>query len=53
VFVHEWAKYRWGVFEEYGHRADPIFPSATRSYDGNETLRHTYCTDGEVAGNFL
>ncbi|XP_069970673.1 calcium-activated chloride channel regulator 4 isoform X3 [Penaeus vannamei] len=53
VFVHEWAKYRWGVFEEYGHRADPIFPSATRSYDGNETLRHTYCTDGEVAGNFF
>ncbi|XP_063609720.1 calcium-activated chloride channel regulator 4-like [Penaeus indicus] len=52
VLVHEWAKYRWGVFEEYGHRADPIFPSATKSYDANETLRHTYCTDGEVKGNF-
>ncbi|XP_047486321.1 calcium-activated chloride channel regulator 4A-like [Penaeus chinensis] len=52
VLVHEWAKYRWGVFEEYGHRADPIFPSATKAYEANETLRHTYCTDGEVAGNF-
>ncbi|CAL4183763.1 unnamed protein product, partial [Meganyctiphanes norvegica] len=26
VVVHEWAKYRWGVFEEYGHLGDPLYP---------------------------
>ena len=26
VFVHEWAKYRYGVFEEYGYPGDNKYP---------------------------
>ena len=26
VVVHEWAKLRWGVFEEYGYPGDAKFP---------------------------
>ena len=26
VIVHEWAKLRWGVFEEHGYPGDPQFP---------------------------
>ncbi|XP_071542065.1 calcium-activated chloride channel regulator 1-like isoform X2 [Panulirus ornatus] len=26
--IHEWAKFRWGVFEEYGLKGDPVFPPA-------------------------
>ena len=26
VVVHEWAKLRWGVFEEHGYPGDPQFP---------------------------
>lgn len=46
VFVHEWAKFRWGVFEEYGHVGDSIFPSA---YHTTATdWQPNYCTDGAV-----
>ncbi|XP_076054076.1 uncharacterized protein LOC143032832 [Oratosquilla oratoria] len=31
VLLHEWAKYRWGVFEEYGHLYDPVYPPSIRS----------------------
>ncbi|KAK7081460.1 hypothetical protein SK128_012870, partial [Halocaridina rubra] len=49
VFVHEWAKFRWGVFEEYGHFRDSVFPSAFRN--GSEWLPN-YCTDQRVQGEF-
>ena len=26
VFVHEWAKFRYGLFEEYGYPGDDIYP---------------------------
>ena len=26
MFVHEWAHYRYGVFDEYGWMDDPIYP---------------------------
>ena len=26
VVVHEWAKLRWGVFEEFGYPGDAKFP---------------------------
>ena len=26
VIVHEWAKLRWGVFEEHGYPGDSQFP---------------------------
>lgn len=31
VFVHEWAHYRYGVFDEYGTPGDPEFPLFYRS----------------------
>lgn len=27
VFVHEWAKLRYGIFDEFGFSGDPIYPS--------------------------
>ena len=26
IFVHEWAKFRYGVFEEYGYPGDEVYP---------------------------
>lgn len=48
VLVHEWAKYRWGVFEEYGHISDPVYPPAYLN-QSNEMVP-TYCTDQPVEG---
>ncbi|XP_064112873.1 calcium-activated chloride channel regulator 1-like [Macrobrachium nipponense] len=50
VLVHEWAKFRWGVFEEYGHVGDSIFPPA---YHTSATdWQPNYCTDGTVNVNY-
>ncbi|KAL3221388.1 hypothetical protein MRX96_005118 [Rhipicephalus microplus] len=38
VFVHEWAHYRYGVFDEHGWRDDEKYP-------------RTYCEDGKVKLN--
>ncbi|XP_077495680.1 calcium-activated chloride channel regulator 1-like [Amblyomma americanum] len=38
VFVHEWAHYRYGVFDEYGSQDDDAFPL-------------TYCVDNKVMLN--
>ncbi|XP_077498060.1 calcium-activated chloride channel regulator 1-like [Amblyomma americanum] len=38
VFVHEWAHYRYGVFDEYGSQDDDKYPL-------------TYCHDGKVKLN--
>ena len=27
MFVHEWSKYRYGVFEEHGYPGDPKYPA--------------------------
>ncbi|CAG0901166.1 unnamed protein product, partial [Cyprideis torosa] len=35
VFVHEWAHYRYGVFEEYGYASDPRYRYHTFDKDGN------------------
>ncbi|XP_076042659.1 calcium-activated chloride channel regulator 1-like [Oratosquilla oratoria] len=31
VLVQEWAKFRWGVMEEYGHLGDPLYPPYHRT----------------------
>ncbi|MPD02053.1 hypothetical protein E2C01_097608 [Portunus trituberculatus] len=51
VLVHEWAKFRWGVFEEYGHLHDAIFPQVYR--DDNNTATPTYCTDTQLEGTMV
>ena len=55
VLVHEWAKLRWGVFEEYGYPGDDRFPmfyfeTTWTSSGQQDTLRPNLCTDTEVAG---
>ncbi|XP_076035026.1 calcium-activated chloride channel regulator 1-like [Oratosquilla oratoria] len=42
VMVHEWAKYRWGVFEEYGHLFDSIYPPGLAV---NTSWKPNYCSN--------
>lgn len=61
AFVHEWAKYRYGVFEEIGFENDPIYPT---SYYGEENYgsrggsssssekRPTSCTNKPLQGSW-
>ncbi|KAF0288508.1 Calcium-activated chloride channel regulator 4A [Amphibalanus amphitrite] len=48
VLVHEWAKYRWGVFEEAGYAEDPLYPSFYQLLAGE--WAPTGCADAPVAG---
>jgi len=55
VVVHEWAKLRWGVFEEYGYPGDPKFPmfymKTTWGASGQvDVLKPNFCTSTEVEG---
>ncbi|MPC89047.1 Calcium-activated chloride channel regulator 4A [Portunus trituberculatus] len=50
VLMHEWAHYRWGVFEEYGHPKDPVYPV---SYERDDLTRPTACYRGKLLGDFL
>ena len=48
VFVHEWAKFRYGVFEEYGYPGDDRYPMFY--YDRFGKLVPNYCTDSTLYG---
>ncbi|KAK3877916.1 hypothetical protein Pcinc_017426 [Petrolisthes cinctipes] len=55
--LHEWAKYRWGVFEEYGVAGDPVFSLAY--YTASNLTTNTspawtpnYCSDTTLNGTF-
>ena len=49
MFAHEWAKYRYGVFEEYGYPGDDRYPMFY--YDRYGELVPNYCTDSVLQGN--
>ncbi|KAK4301446.1 hypothetical protein Pmani_026402 [Petrolisthes manimaculis] len=50
TLLHEWAKFRWGVFEEYGHINDPFYPT---TYHLNRTSFYpNYCTDNVLDGTY-
>ncbi|XP_066984278.1 calcium-activated chloride channel regulator 1-like [Macrobrachium rosenbergii] len=49
VLVQEWAKYRWGVFEEYGHPGDPLYPAFHRTPTQSHTP--TGCSNVPVQGS--
>ncbi|KAK3869455.1 hypothetical protein Pcinc_025224 [Petrolisthes cinctipes] len=50
TLLHEWAKFRWGVFEEYGHINDPVYPT---TYHLNRTSFYpNYCTDAVLDGTY-
>merc|ERR1719239_764241 len=56
VIVHEWAKLRWGVFEEFGYPGDERFPmfyfQTTWGPNGQEdVLKPNFCTSTEVEGD--
>lgn len=55
VFVHEWAKLRYGVFEEYGYPGDdqyPLFYYEENFEDGGSVndLTPNFCTDAPLQG---
>ncbi|CAG0894257.1 unnamed protein product [Cyprideis torosa] len=57
AFVHEWAKLRYGVFEEYGFADDPLYPAVHTEYAAGmeqaANLAATGCADAEIKGEFL
>ena len=55
VFVREWAKFRFGVFEEYGYPGDeqyPLFYWDEKFVDGGISydLTPNFCTDVPLKG---
>ena len=55
-FVHEWAKYRYGVFEEYGYPGDERFPmfhtkSQFTSQGIVSEIVPNYCVDEPLKGS--
>ena len=48
VLIHEWAHYRYGVFEEYGYPDDTQFPYSYINANGERRL--TGCNDTEIPG---
>lgn len=53
AFLMEWAKFRWGVFDELGYPGDDSFPLFySNSADGG-TVYPTYCADTLVEGRMI
>ncbi|CAG0880619.1 unnamed protein product [Cyprideis torosa] len=52
LMVREWAKFRYGVFDEVGYHHDPMYPEFYTDYvsDGSTAQRPTACTDLPLAG---
>ena len=53
--VHEFAKLRWGVFEEHGYPGDDKFPmfylNTVWTADGQRTVaKPSFCVNGELKG---
>jgi uncharacterized protein YegL len=53
VFVHEWAKYRYGVFEEHGYPGDQQYPmfyiKKIWTINGEENvLSPNFCLNGDI-----
>ncbi|XP_043193528.1 calcium-activated chloride channel regulator 4A-like [Amphibalanus amphitrite] len=46
--VQQWARYRWGVFEETGFAGDPLYPSYHRQT--GDLWQPTVCSTGSVRG---
>lgn len=50
LLLAEWAKFRWGVFDERGHANDPLYPSTFRDPETHQWVA-TGCADGTVKGS--
>ena len=58
VFVHEWSKFRYGVFEEHGYPGDPLYPmfyyKTIWTVNGQENvLTPNFCGNRKVSGDFV
>ena len=58
VFVHEWSKFRYGVFEEHGYPGDPLYPmfyyKTIWTVNGQENvLTPNFCGNHKVTGEFV
>ena len=58
VFLHEWARFRYRVFEEHGYPGDPIYPAFYHqevwTTSGPEVkVKPALCTDKEVEGEMV
>ena len=56
VFVQEWSKFRYGVFEEYGYPGDNVYPlfyyDTQVDADGeHRTLTPNFGTDKPISGS--
>ena len=52
VFVHNWAKLRYGVFDEFGCTGDKLYPMFYQRQDGNiSSLSPNICSNVEVTGS--
>ncbi|KAG7165778.1 Calcium-activated chloride channel regulator 1-like 10, partial [Homarus americanus] len=49
LLLAEWAKFRWGVFDERGHAHDPLYPPTFRDPNTHQWAA-TGCADGAVRG---
>lgn len=50
MLLTEWAKFRWGVFDERGHTNDPLYPPTFRDPSTHQWAA-TGCADGAVKGS--
>ena len=49
TFVHEWSKYRYGVFDEYGYPGDKLYP---HYYKVQNEIVPTGSTDVKIQGSW-
>ena len=60
VFLYEWSKFKYGVFEEHGYPGDPLYPMfySEQSFTLSETsltgslVKPNFCTNEETTGYF-
>lgn len=50
ILVKEFAKYRYGVFDEQGYFNDPIYPMCFHD-DQNKKVKITGCSDLNITDN--
>ncbi|XP_050712037.1 calcium-activated chloride channel regulator 1-like isoform X2 [Eriocheir sinensis] len=56
ALMREWARLRWGVFEEHGYKSDPVFPAYywhAAGVQDEPRLVPNHCTDEPVLGKFV
>ena len=56
VFLYEWSKFRYGVFEEHGYPGDPLYPMfySKQIFTANgasNVVKPNFCTNVEPSGS--